>query len=85
MKNFVQDTYKDSVEWCKVLEIAYKFNDWMNQTQIKNEFKKVNVPGKGSLDIEKVITPFAKELGFSSQKKHLFKNYSVSMSKNNIF
>ena len=78
MKIFVQDTYKNSNEWSIVLDLANQFHNWMNQTQIQNNFRAMNVPGKGSADIEKVITPFAQTLGFLSQKKHLFKNYSVS-------
>jgi len=77
-KFFIQKQYEQSEEWKQVKDIADSLHDYLLMASTQKELNENNIPGAGSQMIEKVITPFAESIGFSSQKNDLFKEYKVS-------
>ena len=77
-KIFVQNQYETSEEWMQVKNIADRIYDYLSDPNTQKELNEKNIPGAKSQRIEEVITPFAETIGFSSQKKDLFKDYKVS-------
>ena len=78
IKIFIQKPYTKSKEWNGVKAISEKFTKFLSETQNKKKIAKSHIPGAQSQRIEKVITPFAKKLGFASQAEELFQKYKVS-------
>ena len=77
-KFFVQDKLDIQDEWSSVKEIAIGFYNYLSSPEIEYQLNANNIPGAQSQKIEEVITPYARKIGFSSQKKGLFNNYKVS-------
>ena len=76
-KNFLQIGYKKTEEWEQVKNISNKFYDHFKDKKTQNYLMAQNIPGAKSQQIEKIITPFAESIGFSSQKHNLFIKYKV--------
>ena len=62
----------------KIERIAQKFHDYLSSPKIQDSLNAINIPNAKSQKVEERITPFAQEIGFSSQKKGLFEKYKVS-------
>tara|TARA_B100000902_G_scaffold340574_1_gene343467 strand:+ start:744 stop:1274 length:531 start_codon:yes stop_codon:yes gene_type:complete len=77
-KSFIQKTYKEAEDWIEVERIAKAFYNYLNTSDIQKELRTQNIPGAKSQRIEEVITPYAESIGFTSQKRDLFKKYKVS-------
>jgi len=77
-KFFVQDKLDIQDEWSSVKEIAIGFYNYLSSPEIEYQLNANNIPGAQSQKIEEVITPYARKIGFSSQKKGLFNKYKVS-------
>tara|TARA_Y100001933_G_scaffold39044_1_gene35206 strand:- start:79 stop:609 length:531 start_codon:yes stop_codon:yes gene_type:complete len=77
-KTFIQSTYEEADEWIEIERIAKSFYDYLSTSESQKELSKVNIPGAKSQRIEEVITPYAESIGFTSQKRGLFKKYNVS-------
>ena len=76
--SFVQQAYENSAEWNHVRTIAEGFFDYLSSPDIAKRLDLQNIPAVRSQEIEKVITPYAISIGFSSQRKGLFEKYTVS-------
>ena len=77
-KTFVQKSYAESKEWNQVREISEKFTKFLSEPQTRKKITELHIPGAKSQRIEEIITPFAENLGFTSQAKGLFQKYKVS-------
>ena len=75
---FIQDKLDIQDEWSSVKEIAIGFYNYLSSPEIEYKLNANNIPGAQSQKIEEVITPYARKIGFSSQKKGLFNKYKVS-------
>ena len=75
---FVQDNLDIQDEWIAVKEIAVGFYNYLSSPEIEHKLNTNNIPGAQSQKIEEVITPYARKIGFTSQKKGLFEKYKVS-------
>ncbi|PZC49363.1 MAG: hypothetical protein DK304_001305 [Chloroflexi bacterium] len=73
-KILIQDTYEGTAEWAKIEKIAQKFHDYLSSPKIQDSLSAINTPNTKSQKVEEIITPFAEETGFSSQKKVYLKN-----------
>ena len=78
-KEFVQEKYKKTTEWKKVLEISKRFIKYLSLPEIGKQIDTANQPGNKSQEMEKVINPIAEDIGFKSQKKGLFKDYELNL------
>ena len=77
-KKFIQDDYEGTEEWKKVEVIFEKLLKFLSDDQVIKEIQKVHIPRGKSQDIEKIIARYAEKIGFTSNKKNLFKDYAVS-------
>lgn len=76
-----QIIYKDGIEnrpdYLKAKNIADKLEEFMNKSDIQETLAKTHQLYANSTEIQEIILPKAIELGFSSEKKGLFNNYTV--------
>jgi len=70
-KILIQDTYEGTAEWAKIEKIAQKFHDYLSSPKIQDSLSAINTPNTKSQKVEEIITPFAEETGFSSQKRFI--------------
>ena len=78
LRIYIQDSYESSSEWKKVKGIINKFAEFLSDPKVEKQIAELHVPGASSQKIERVITPFAEVLGFSSQANDLFQKYKVT-------
>ena len=84
-KKFIQDGYEGTEEWKKVEVIFEKLLKFLSDDHVIKEIQKVHIPKGKSQDIEKIIVRYAEQLGFTSNKKNLFKDYAVSKLRPDYF
>ncbi len=68
----------NSVEYEKVYDDAIKLKSFLDQDDIRRLIKETHKVGAKSSDIEKILESKLQELGFESQKKRLFSEYTTS-------
>ena len=61
----------------EVERVAGRFLDFLNQTQTQKRIAVVHKLGASSVEVQKAILPGATELGFTPEKKGLFRAYAV--------
>ena len=61
----------------EVNQIANKLKEYLETESVLKALKSLNVKHTGSLEIQNVFIEFAKQLGFESEKKGLFKDYKT--------
>ncbi len=64
-------------DFVKSIEIFEKLVAYMKDDKVQRELRKIHQVGAKSSEIQKIILEKTIELGFSSEKKGLFENYSV--------
>jgi len=69
----------NSVEFKQISMIAKQLLDHLNQPNKIKELLIANQPGNSSAMVQDVFIGYAEELGFESEKKGLFKEYSMGM------
>jgi hypothetical protein len=60
----------------KAQEIAERFRDFLNEEGIQNKIRQKDVCGALSTEIQEIILPCAKELGFESEARGKFRDYT---------
>ena len=76
--DFVQKPFASSKEWKGVLKIADALTSHMAKPEIRKQIDLANAPGRSSSEVQGVILGQATELGFKSEAKGLFNNYTNS-------
>lgn len=84
-KYFVQEKFKKTDEWSKVIKLSEEIETFLEESKTKNKLKSINLPGANSQNIEAIFTPFLKKIGFSSQKNNLFEKYPVKKLRPDYF
>jgi hypothetical protein len=77
-KKYVQSSFKKSIEWQQVSSIADRLLIWCNDKSVREKIAKANLPETNSKEVQNVLLPKAKDLGFSSEAKGLFSDYKTS-------
>ena len=76
VKKYIKNQQKISdIE--EVIKIANKLKEYLETDSVFKELKSLNVKHTGSIKIQNVFIEFAKQLGFESEKKGLFKDYKT--------
>lgn len=65
-------------EATEVLALSKKLNEYLSQTSVKKEIAQTHSLGASSHQIQNIVKDFVVDLGFSSEKKGLFKEYDVA-------
>jgi hypothetical protein len=68
---------RSSESFTVVSALADKFREFLNDSKIEDEIKVFHRHGGTSTQIQTTVLPGVKALGFTSEKKGLFKNYEV--------
>ena len=78
LHKLVQPEIVESTTFQKVNEIGDLLHKHLCQEDVYAKLTKANMPGNSSGSVQSVFLEFAESLGFSSEKKGLFKDYATS-------
>jgi hypothetical protein len=76
--DYVQISFDDSNEWRAVISRADSFMSYFRSGEVKEQIAAANQPRTNSKEVQEVLLPKAKELGFRSEAKGLFDDYATS-------
>jgi len=74
---YIQKQYQNSNEWKEVKHLSDEIFKFLKESKTIEKIKQVNKPGTSSGVIQSVFTPKLEELGFSSEKQNLFRDYEL--------
>lgn len=70
---------KDGIEsgepFKNVKSLAEAVREFLNRTDIGERVRAVDITGALSLEVQELILPFVKGLGFESERKRIFANF----------
>ena len=72
-----QSVHRDASIFVEVSAIADAFTQFLQTPEIEKAISAVHKHGATSTEIQAIVLPGAEALGFTTEKKHLFKEYSV--------
>lgn len=74
--DFVQDSYRATIEYESVLGIADRLFGHLREPSVVDAIFEANQPGRSSAAVQGVFLEQARELGFRDESKGLFKEYA---------
>jgi hypothetical protein len=77
--DFVQDSYRATVEYESVLDIADRLFVHLREPSVVDAILEANQPGRSSAAVQEVFLEQARELGFRDESKGLFKEYASAL------
>lgn len=69
---FVQDSFRDTQEWSRVLSVAESLRANLNMAEVLASILAANRPGGSSAAVQAAIQTHVEALGFQSERKGLF-------------
>lgn len=74
-KKFIQNQYRDSIEWRTVSDISDELIKYLLLEDTLNEIRQANIPGAHSSMIQSILLKKGLELGFVDESNGLFQDY----------
>ncbi len=74
LQRFVQEEHKTTQEYAEVNRIGTLLYEYLCRPDVYKMVTEANRPGKSSSEVQNTFLSYARELGFSSEKKGLFEN-----------
>lgn len=79
LKEWVQESFKDSHEWAEVRRVASLLHAHLNTPDALRKLDAANQPGRGSAEVQRVLSEYAQSLGFESEKEGLFVDTELAL------